>query len=54
MFLASSLPIIKPKRLTKSEKENLTLSSYLFNIIIGLLLGDFYARLAIFNIIKYC
>ena len=44
MFLASSLPIIKPKRLTKSEKENFTLSSDLFDIIVGLLLGDLYAR----------
>nr|QWC53684.1 LAGLIDADG homing endonuclease [Rhizoctonia solani] len=43
-LLFSSLTPIKPKRLTKEEKEAFSLSQELTDILIGLLLGDLYAR----------
>ena len=43
-LLLSFLVPVKPRRLTKKEKEDFTLSLKLKEILIGLLLGDLYAR----------
>lgn len=40
----SSLPLIRPKRLKKKEKEAFTISSDLKEILVGLILGDLYGR----------
>ena len=42
--MLSSLPLIKPKRLTKKEKDAFSLTSDLKEILVGLLLGDLYGR----------
>ena len=40
----SSIPLVKPKRLKKKEKENFSLTDELIEILVGLLLGDIYGR----------
>jgi hypothetical protein len=44
LLLFSSLVPIKPKRLTKTEKESFSLSQELKDILIGLLLGDLFVQ----------
>jgi hypothetical protein len=43
-LLISSLPLIKPRRLTKKEQEAFSLSSDLKEILVGLILGDLFGR----------
>jgi hypothetical protein len=42
--LLSSLVPVKPKRLTKSEREKFSLTPDLFEILVGLLLGDLHSQ----------
>ena len=44
LLLLSSLPLIKPRRLTKKEQEAFSLPSDLKEILVGLLLGDLFGR----------
>ena len=44
-ILISSLPLVKPKRLSQKEKAAFTLPDDLKEILVGLMLGDLYARL---------
>jgi len=44
LLLLSSLPVIKPRRLTKKEQEAFSLSSDLKEILVGLILGDLTGR----------
>jgi len=41
-LIFSSLPLVKPKRLTKVEQSEFNLSEDLTNILVGLILGDLY------------
>src|SRR5690349_17846664 len=43
-LLLSSLPLVKPRKLTKEEQEQFVLTEELKAILVGLFLGDLYGR----------